>query len=73
MFVTLVLLFVLGLVFLRGFGEAIMLAVGLVFAYLSLNVVVIGVSLGHIWAHPELFANWKRMLFAQHGSPWRCC
>jgi hypothetical protein len=69
MLVTLLLLFVLGLVFLRGFGEAITLAVGLVFAYLSLNAVVIGVSLGHIWAHPELLASWKRMLFAQHGNP----
>src|SRR5205823_11220793 len=37
--ITLVLLFVLGLVFLRGFSEAITLAVALVFTYLSLNVV----------------------------------
>ena len=53
MLITLLLLFVLGLVFLRGFGEAITLAVVLVVAYLSLNVVVIGVSLHHIWAAPR--------------------
>ena len=69
MLLTLLLLFVLGLVFLRGFSEAITLAVVLVVAYLSLNVVVIGVSLHHIWQHPELLANWKSALFAQHGNP----
>ena len=69
MAVTLLLLFVLGIVFLRGFSEAIMLAVVLVAAYLSLNVVVIGASLSHIWHHPELFANWKRMLYAEHSNP----
>src|SRR5260221_740955 len=51
---TLLLLFVLGLVFLKGFKEAIVLAVGLVITYLSLNVIVVGVSLRHIWQHPDL-------------------
>jgi hypothetical protein len=69
MLITLLLLFVLGLVFLRGFSEAIVLAVVLVFAYLSLNVAVIGVSLRHIWGHPDLVANWKSLLFAQHANP----
>jgi len=69
MIVTLLLLIVLGLVFLRGFGEAIILAVGLVFTYLALNVVVIAVSLGHILEHPDLVVNWRRMLFEQHGNP----
>jgi hypothetical protein len=69
MLLTLLLLFVLGLVFLRGFGEAITLAVVLVVAYLSLNVIVIGVSFYHIGQHPELLANWKGALFAQHGNP----
>lgn len=68
--VTLVLLFVLGLVFMRGFREAIMVAVVLVVAYMSLNAVVIGVSLRHIASHPELVANWKRSLFASHPNPW---
>jgi len=69
MLITLLLLFVLGCVFLRGFGEAISLAVVLVVAYLGLNLVVIGVSLHHIWAHPELLVNWKNVLFAQHANP----
>ena len=43
--VTLVLVALLGAIFLRGFGEAIGLAVGLVAVYLSLNVVVIWVAL----------------------------
>jgi len=69
MLVTMLLLVVLGLVFLRGFGEAIVLAVALVSAYLSLNVAVIGLSLHHIWQHPDLLANWRNMLFAQHANP----
>jgi hypothetical protein len=69
MLLTLVLLSVLGLVFLRGFSEAITLAVWLVATYLVLNVVVIGVSLHHIWQHPELLHNWKNMLLVEHGSP----
>src|SRR6185503_2042121 len=67
MVVTLLLLLVLGLVFLKGFGEAIVLAVVLVTAYLALNVVVIGVSVRHILQHPDLLANWKATLFATHG------
>ena len=69
MLITLLLLFVLGLVFLRGFGEAITLAVVLVVAYLSLNVVVIGVSLHHIWQHPELLANWKNIAVRAARQP----
>ena len=42
---TLLLVAVLGAVFLRGFTEAIGLAVVLVIGYLGLNCVVIGVSL----------------------------
>ena len=45
--ITLVLLALLGGVFLRGFSEAIGVAVVLVVAYLALNVVVIGVAGWH--------------------------
>ena len=41
MLVTLVLLLALGAIFLKGFREAITLAVGLVAVYLALNVVII--------------------------------
>ncbi len=69
MAVTLLLLLALGAVFLKGFGEAITIAVVLVAAYLTLNIVVLGVSLHHIWQHPELFDNWKLALVTRHGSP----
>jgi hypothetical protein len=43
--VTLVLIGLLGAVFLKGFSEAIGIAVGIVVVYLILNVVVIGAAL----------------------------
>jgi antibiotic biosynthesis monooxygenase (ABM) superfamily enzyme len=66
--VTLLLLAALGAIFLRGFREAIGLAVLLVIVYLLLNVVVIGWGLWHIAGHPELLPAWKNALFVQHGS-----
>jgi hypothetical protein len=67
--ITLVLLALLGAVFLRGFTEAIGLAVGLVGIYLALNVVVIGVGLWQIAAHPHLVPDWTAALTQQHGDP----
>jgi hypothetical protein len=69
MAVTLGLLIVLGVVFVRGFREAITLAVVIVLAYLALNVIVLAVSLDHIWQHPETLANWERALVVEHGNP----
>ena len=66
--VTLVLLTALCAVFLRGFSEAIGLAVVLVLAYIVLNVIVIGWGLAYIVAHPELLPRWRDMLFLEHGS-----
>lgn len=66
--VTMTLLLALGAVFLRGFQEAIGLAVAIVVTYLLLNVVVIAVGLRHIALHPELLANWRVHLFETHGS-----
>jgi hypothetical protein len=68
MLVTLFLLLVLGLVFLKGFNEAIVLAVGLVVTYLALNLIIIGVGLHHIWQNPELLANWRRLLFVRYPN-----
>src|SRR6476469_2843862 len=45
---TLVLLVLLSAVFLKGFKEAIGLAVGIVAVYLLLNVIVIGVAFAHV-------------------------
>jgi hypothetical protein len=67
--VTLALLLILGGVFLRGFREAITLAVFIVVAYMALNVVVVSVGLQHIWEQPSLLANWKTSLLSQHGDP----
>ena len=70
---TLVLVTLLGAVFLRGFKEAIGIAVILVAVYLFLNVIVVGFGLGELLSHPEHFPEWKQALF-QHpraqGSPW---
>jgi hypothetical protein len=67
--VTLALLALLGAVFLRGFTEAIGIAVVLVGAYLALNVVVIGVSLGHVATDPGVVGDWSSALTTQHGDP----
>jgi hypothetical protein len=58
LWVTLFLIALLGAVFLRGFREAIGIAVVLVGVYLALNVVVILVSAGEIISHPGLVTNW---------------
>lgn len=67
--VTLTLLALLGAVFLRGFTEAIGLAVILVAVYLALNVVVIGNGLWQIATTPSLVTDWSSALTEQHGSP----
>jgi hypothetical protein len=61
---TFVLIGLLGAVFLKGFNEAIGIAVAIVVVYLSLNLVTIGVGLYEIFGrHPEALANWKVALF----------
>ncbi|MGN6810952.1 MAG: amino acid transporter [Thermomicrobiales bacterium] len=67
--ITLGLITLLGIVFLRGFTEAIGVAVTLVSSYLALNVIVVGVALAHVVTHPALVADWRTALFAQHGNP----
>lgn len=67
--VTLVLVGLLGAVFLKGFKEAIGIAVVLVIAYLALNVVVVSYGLWEIARHPHVFADWKTALFASHSNP----
>ncbi len=67
--ITLFLVALLGAVFLRGFGEAIYLAVGLVGVYLLLNFVVVIASFRTIFAHPVVVHDWKDALFASHGNP----
>jgi hypothetical protein len=66
---TLILLCALGAVFLKGFKEAVGLAVGLVVLYLTLNAVVIGRGIQELIAHPELIANWQNSLSAGPKPP----
>jgi hypothetical protein len=67
--ITLFLVALLGAVFLKGFKEAIGIAVALVGAYLALNLIVVIIGLQQIAAHPQVFADWQTALFAAHGSP----
>jgi hypothetical protein len=66
---TLLLLSALSAIFLKGFKEAIGLAVGIVGIYLVFNVVVIGYALVQLAERPEVFPQWKEALYHQHGSP----
>jgi len=66
---TIALLLILGVVFLKGFQEAITLAVGIVAIYMTLNIVVIAAAIRAIWQQPALVDNWKAALFAEHGNP----
>lgn len=68
MLVTLLLLAGLGAIFLKGFKEAIGIAVVLVGVYLVLNAVVTGVAINAIFHHPEAISRWKSTLFVQHPS-----
>ncbi|HEU4934131.1 MAG TPA: hypothetical protein VFT48_18735 [Pyrinomonadaceae bacterium] len=71
--VTLALIAVLGLIFLRGFKEAIGIAVALVAVYLLLNTVVITFGVFELITHPFHFPEWKQALFTHpqvHGNGW---
>ncbi len=70
--ITLLLVGILGGIFLKGFKEAIGLAVLLVACYLLLNLIVVGVGIYQIATHPEVIPAWKSAIFAQpniHGNP----
>ncbi len=66
--VTLFLIALLGAVFLRGFTEAIGIAVGLVVTYLVLNAIVIAVAISKIASHPTLISDWQDALTHEHGN-----
>lgn len=67
--ITLVLIALLGGVFLKGFREAIGIAVVLVIIYLVLNAVTISVGIYQIAIHPVAIANWQALLFANNQNP----
>ena len=66
---TLLLVALLSAVFLRGFREAIGLAVFLVAIYLLLNLVTIGVGFSHILTQPTVIGDWRDALFKSHSNP----
>ncbi|MEK2478253.1 MULTISPECIES: APC family permease [Streptomyces] len=67
--ITLILVALLGAVFLKGFLEAIGVAVALVGLYLALNVVVVVAALWHVVSAPHVITDWSRALTTEHGSP----
>jgi len=67
--ITLLLVAVLGGVFLKGFREAINLAVVIVGVYLALNLVVVAVGLYEVVTNPGSIAAWQNVLFGSYGSP----
>jgi hypothetical protein len=67
--ITLFLLALLSAVFLKGFREAIGIAVVLVAVYLALNVVVVTTSIIQVFEHPTAIEDWWDALFVSHGNP----
>ncbi len=66
--VTIVLLAALGAVFLKGFREAVGLAVPIVVIYLILNVILIAAELRVVWALPAPFEAWYGAASSRHGN-----
>ncbi|NEC88534.1 APC family permease [Streptomyces sp. SID12501] len=66
--ITMILVALLGAVFLKGFLEAIGVAVVLVAVYLGLNVVVITVGLWHVITEGHVITDWSTALTAEHGN-----
>jgi hypothetical protein len=65
---TLILIALLGVVFLKGFKEAIGIAVGVVAVYILLSLVVVGVSLYYVAQDLTVLRNWQNVLFTTHGN-----
>lgn len=67
--ITLGLIAGLGAIFLRGFKEAIGIAVVIVAIYLVLNLVIVAVGFFEIATHATVALDWKRLLFQNYGNP----
>jgi hypothetical protein len=67
--ITLVLITLLAAVFLKGFNEAIGIAVAIVAIYITLNLIVIGRGFMELQAHPEMVSAWKNNLLARFPNP----
>ncbi len=67
--ITLLLIGLLGAVFLKGFKEAVGIAVVLVVAYLGLNAIVVFKGISEVIAHPNTISDWQSAIFRSHGNP----
>ncbi|WP_432570052.1 amino acid transporter [Kineococcus sp. SYSU DK005] len=67
--VTLLFITALAVVFLRGFSEAIGVAVVLVLVFLGLNAVVVVDAVVHVLGEPVALRAWWEALWAQGSSP----
>jgi hypothetical protein len=67
--VTLFMIAALGAVFLKGFKEAIGIAVVIVVVYILLNVVVLAVGFFKLATQPQLIVNWKDALLGGYKNP----
>ncbi|MEP0913898.1 amino acid transporter [Leptolyngbya sp. GB1-A1] len=67
--ITLILVALLAAVFLRGFREAIGLAVVLVGVYLLLNLIVVGMGVSQVIQQPIVIDNWRTALLTERGNP----
>ncbi len=67
--VTLLLIAVLSAIFLKGFREAIGVAVALVAIYLLLNLIVVSVGFYEVVTHPQVLLGWKEALLRSHSNP----
>src|SRR4028118_942160 len=66
--ITLLLITFLAAVFLKGFSEAIGIAVVIVAAFICLNLAVVGRGFYEIATHPEVLPLWKESLFTSHSN-----
>lgn len=69
LWITLFLIAGLGAVFLKGFREAIGVAVALVGIYLALNLVVLATSVWKVLTGPVVVTHWWSAATAEHASP----
>jgi hypothetical protein len=67
--ITLFLITLLGAVFLKGFTEAISIAVAIVACYIGLNLIVLGRGFYEIATHPTSFSNWQSALWGSYSNP----
>ena len=69
--ITLALVAFLGAIFLKGFKEAIGIAVLLVAVYLLLNLIVVARGLYEVATHPDLLSGWTSRLMTAQAHGWQ--